>query len=394
MNKMWMTGVALAAATLSASAQQAYVEGGLGVTAARVDCEGMLSCDKTSTGGKLLVGLQLTPELSVEAGGFDLGEVQASFIPFFSDVVTARVRTHAGYLGGAFRLKTGLPDVSLLLRGGLARVTTRSTYNSAFFTNETATDWRPLVGAAARWHLSPELALVAGVDATRSAELDVGGSGRVMLYSLGASYTFDSLAAAAWVGGALSDLGSDARDAWAKTGRRYYAYGLLGQVRSDALDPIKHQNQSRQYEFGRNPVGLRLGVGRRWGPVWSTELALTDYGTTKFRTAAGVSPSAQGQVAAAGLSAMSVWRAPTLGGLTWVARLGLAYNVARVETQESGAAKQTADRHTTTPIYGLGLEYPINKDATFMVNADMSRLRVGGELPHVKFYSAGVGLRF
>jgi len=391
MSKMWMTGVALAAAAVGASAQQAYMEGAYGLTAARVDCSGLLSCDKTDQGSKLLVGYHLAPELSVELGHLNLGKVRVRFTPDLSSVVSAQVDTHATYLGGAVHLKTGLPDVSLLLRAGLARVTTTSSYSSALYTAEHATEWHPLVGAAARWHLSPQLALVAGVDATHSAELDVGGSGQILLYSLGVNYSFDPLFAAALVGDALHDLGSDATS---KSPRRFYVYGQMGQVHSDALDPIKHENQAQQYQFGRNPVGLRLGAGRRWGPVWSTEVAFTNYGSTTFQTAAGTSPSARGQVDAAGLAAMSVWRAPTLGGLTWAARLGLAYNVARVETQVSGAAKQTADRHATTPIYGLGLEYPASKDIFFSVNADMSRLRVGGELPLVKFYSAGVGLRF
>lgn len=395
MNKHWMTAVALAAAAGAASAQQAYVEASGGVTSALGECGDGVSCDKTDVGGKVLAGYGLTPELSIEGGYLNLGRVSATFDAGLGQDVTTRIRSKAWYLGGAWRVATGRPELSLMLRAGMARVTSRETVSSPMFDGETATDWRPLAGVAMRYHLTPELALVAAADITRSAKLEVG-SGNIRLFSLGAQYSFDPLTvvgAVGAVGGAVSAWGSEAQASWAQGPRRHYAYATLGSTHSDALDPLKRDQVAGRYEMGRRPLGLRLGVGRRWGPVWSTELALTHYGKSTFKSAAGTSPEASGSVSAAGLAALSAWRARTEMNLTWVVRAGASYNWARAQTREGTAAQQT-DRRNLAPMFGLGLEYPIDKDTTFMVSGDITRIRVGGELPNVKYYAAGVGVRF
>jgi len=171
-----------------------------------------------------------------------------------------------------------------------------------------------------------------------------------------------------------------------------YVYGELGIVHSDALDLLKRNNPG-VFEFDDNPVGARFGVGRRWGPIWSTELALTSYGKYKLHSASGVSPASDGSVSAFGVALMSVWRAQTDLDLTWVARLGLSHNASRIETQSEGVSTNDR-RRTTAPIYGLGLEHALNKDVRLMFTGDVTHIRVGDERPAIKFYAAGGSLRF
>jgi hypothetical protein len=284
----------------------------------------------------------------------------------------------------------------VVLRAGMARVKSKySESPTGLYTDETATDWRPLVGAALRYNLTPDLALTAGVDVTRSARLEVG-SRQVRMFSLGANYSFDlkSLLPAEgnvfWGNGTAAEGNSSGKAH--KGPQPNYVYAEAGIVHSDGLDVLKRKHPG-VYEFSDNPLGWRLGVGRRWGQVWSTELALTSYGRYKFHTAASVLPEEDGSVEAAGLSAMSVWRAPTDMGLTWVARLGLSHNVSRIETT-TGTVTVTDDRKTTAPIVGLGLEHALDKNWRLMFTADATRIRVGDDRPLVKFYAAGGSYRF
>jgi OOP family OmpA-OmpF porin len=68
------TGFAMSA---SASAQ-AYVGGTVGQARWNVDCQGAGQCDKTDTAFKLLGGLDLYPNIAVEASYFSLGKASAS----------------------------------------------------------------------------------------------------------------------------------------------------------------------------------------------------------------------------------------------------------------------------------------------------------------------------
>ncbi len=72
-------GLALLAA--GAASAQGYVGGAFGRTNASVDCSGTLSCDKTSSGGKLYGGYMLGPQFSVELGYFDWGKASATELP-------------------------------------------------------------------------------------------------------------------------------------------------------------------------------------------------------------------------------------------------------------------------------------------------------------------------
>jgi hypothetical protein len=388
MTKAWMTAATLAALAGGAAAQT-YVEGAYGVTHVAAECRAGTTCDKTDKGFKLLAGYTLAPStaprVSVEAGYINFGSVRVSSGNPVG-LVRARLDTEAFFVGGALRTPSDiiLEDSVVVVRAGLARVKSKGSQidvPTGQQGSDSATAVRPLLGVGLHYNIKPELALTASLDLTRTAGLHAWGSHPVGLFSLGAQYTIDP-----------KPLVMDAGPAGPKGPQPNYVYGELGIVHSDGLDVLKRKHPG-VYEFSDNPLGWRLGVGRRWGQVWSTELALTSYGRYKFHTAASVLPEEDGSVEAAGLSAMSVWRAPTDMGLTWVARLGLSHNVSRIETT-TGTVTVTDDRKTTAPIVGLGLEHALDKNWRLMFTADATRIRVGDDRPLVKFYAAGGSYRF
>lgn len=412
MTKVWMTAVALAAVAVAGGASaQAHVEAGYGVTQALGDCSSWTTCDKSDRGFKLLAGYTVAPMLSVEAGYIDFGGLKVSGQFFGVGRVRGGVDTDAVYLGGALRapLDHLVRNTALVMRLGLARVSSTG-YEMAEATgqrfDESGTSWRPIYGASLQYNVNPQLKLSASLDVTRSGHLDQLGSGRVSLLSLGAQFAFDGKPLwASWPGAAAvagAGVAAGADDTSSNKGGRgpqlNYAYGELGIVHADALDVVKRQHPG-VFEYDDNPVGLRLGLGHRWGPIWSTEVALTSYGSHKFKSVAGASPASDGTVSAAGLALMSVWRAQTDLDLTWVARLGLSYNASRIEshTGSTGVTPATSTddrRRTIAPIYGLGLEHAVNKDVRLMFTGDVTRIRVGDERPAVKFYAAGGSVRF
>jgi hypothetical protein len=404
MNKVWMTAVAMAAAAGGASAQ-AYLEAGYGVTQVLAECSGWQTCDKTDRGFKLLAGYTVVPMFSVEAGYMDFGSLKATDQLFGVGQIVGRVDTTAFFVGGALRAPMDhvVPNSAVMMRAGLARVKSTGSEVAAQIgerIDESATSWRPVYGAAVQFGVTPQLKLSVSLDVTHTAHLDNIGSGRVSLLALGAQFTFDGKplwaswpgAVAAGGGAAVASVDDEPRSQGSRGPKLNYVYGELGIVHSDALDVVK-RNYPGAFDYDDNPVGFRLGLGHRWGPYWSTEVALTSYGSHKFKSVEGVSPASDGTVSAAGLSLMSVWRAQTELDLTWVARLGLSHNSSRIETQSAGVSTNDR-RRTTAPIYGLGLEHALNKDVRLMFTGDVTHIRVGDERPAIKFYAAGGSLRF
>ncbi len=386
MTKAWMAAATLAALAGGAAAQT-YVEGAYGGTHVAADCKDVNACDKSDKGFKLLAGYTFAPRLSVEAGYLNFGSVRVSGVDPIDGAFRARLDTEAFFVGGALRTPSNiiLDDSVVVVRAGLAHVKSKGSLidvSTGQQGSDSATAVRPLLGVGIHYNVKPELALTASLDLTRTASLHSVGSHPVSMFSLGAQYTIDPKPLVMDAGGPAGPRGPQPN----------YVYGELGIVHSDGLDVLKRSHPGA-YDFDDNPLGFRLGVGRRWGQIWSTELALTSYGQYKFRTAPSVSPHEDGSVQAAGLSVMSVWRAPTDMGLTWVARLGLSHNASRIETT-TGTVTATDDRKTTAPIVGLGLEHALDKDWRLMFTADATRIRVGDDRPLVKFYAAGGSYRF
>ncbi len=82
--KKIIVGAALLLAAIGAQAQDTgiYVGGHVGQSKAESTCDGVsgtgITCDDTSTAWRVLVGYQLHPNVAVELGYVDLGEVKAT----------------------------------------------------------------------------------------------------------------------------------------------------------------------------------------------------------------------------------------------------------------------------------------------------------------------------
>jgi hypothetical protein len=391
MSKTWVTAVALVGG-MGAAAAQVYVEGALGSSATRMPCDDFtdlsdatgvtFSCQEQDIGAKLLVGYTLSPWLSVEAGYVDFGRGEVS--PDEDIHAYFRVRNRSAYVGGRLLLPlTDLsPQLSAVVRAGFGQVKTRVKSKveedvQAFVFRGEIRQVQPQLGLALQWAVDPRLSLVAGGDVTWMASKARPGR-PLSLLSFGANYTLD---------GTARPIGSAAQSLPA----RPVNYMMLqsGVVYSDAFAPYRNDNAGT-LTFGNRPMGLRLAVGRQYGPIWSMELGLTHYGEETVRTKAGVTPVEDVAVSPLGLSALSAWRMPTDMGLNWVTRLGVSYNLTKVYVldQDPSTTRKLA------PMFGLGLEYIVDKDWRVMFTADATRARVGDRLPMVKMFALGAGTRF
>lgn len=169
-----------------------------------------------------------------------------------------------------------------------------------------------------------------------------------------------------------------------------YVTYAMGVVHADTLDPLK-RDSSGLFKTDTSPMGLRIAAGRQWGPIWSTELSLTHYGTSTFEAPVA---NAHGWATASGVALWSVWRAPTDLGLVWATRLGVSHNWSRGVAREDGYAD--IDKHwgTWAPAYGLGLEYPLGEGWRVQLTGDLTNVRIGDDRPAVKFYALGVTKAF
>lgn len=114
----------IALATLAfctAAAAQPYGLVSVGVSRLGIDCEGAASCDKTSTGFKVMGGYKFTPNWAAELGWFDYGKAKVGDMG-----ISVEVGSTAVGLGVAFHQDLAA-DWNAVARFGLARVKTRLT---------------------------------------------------------------------------------------------------------------------------------------------------------------------------------------------------------------------------------------------------------------------------
>lgn len=387
MSKVWAAALVLASGVGSAMAQ-VYVEGAVGPTSTPVPCSQFqnlgaeLNCDRSDISLKAIVGYALTPWLAVEGGWIDFGRGQVS--PKDVDIDAGlRVRDRTAYLGTRWTvpLTEVSPQLSGVLRAGMGQVRTEAKGwvddgVSRFEIGGHTRKLQPLFGLGLQWALDERLSLVAAGDVTwMAAEAKKGEQLRML--SLGLNYALDGRTRTA--------------EATASAAARPVNYMMLqvGMADSEALNPYR-QDAAGRYTVSNRPAAMRWSVGRQFGPIWAMELGLTHYGEETAATKPGVTPASSGKVAPVGLSALSVWRLPTAGGLVWATRLGLSYN--HTTAYDSSAGKDAATK--LAPMLGLGLEYVIDKRWRVMATADATRIRVMSDDPMVKFISLGVASRF
>jgi OmpA-OmpF porin, OOP family len=388
MSKTWVVAVALASGMGTALAQ-VYVEGGLGLATTTLPCDDFrglgvgISCGEQQIGTKALVGYALSPQLAVEAGYIDFG--RGSIEPEGVDIdAHFRLRSRTAYLGGRLALPLAelSPQLTGVLRAGLGQVKTRvkagvDAEDLVLNARGEIRQVQPILGLGLQWTIQPRLSLVAGADLTWMAS--EGKPGRTLsLLSLGLNYTPE----------ALSRLTSPSPQPLTARPVNYMMV-QVGQVDSDALNSYRN-DASGSYQTGNKPVALRLTVGRQFGPIWAMELGLTHYGEDTVETRAGVVPQGMGKVSPIGLSALSVWRMPIDDGFNWVTRLGMSYTRTKGYDLDDGSDTTTK----LAPMYGLGLEYVVDKAWRVMATADATRIRVLDQSPMVKVFALGAGMRF
>lgn len=183
----------LAALTLAAAshaqavrtAHQPHVYGlaSLGQSRANVDCSGIASCDRSATGGKLMLGYAFGNGVAVEGGYTRFGSFRASNGP-----VALSAKPEALSLSGAYTAAL-TPVWGLTGRLGVAQVRTKLNADAGVLSGSSSeTKTQPLVGLGLHYALTPTASVELGLDATR-AEYQ-GERSTLRMVSLGARMAF------------------------------------------------------------------------------------------------------------------------------------------------------------------------------------------------------------
>ncbi len=172
----------------------------------------------------------------------------------------------------------------------------------------------------------------------------------------------------------------------------YYVSASVAATHTDAIDDLG--DRPDLYEVSSRATGMRLTVGRHWGPVWATELSYTDYGRAKFRAQDGTGSDAHGWLDMSGFAGWSVWRARTDMDIILVTRIGVAYNRARAVIRQTGFEPIDTAWRNWAFTYGLGMEYDLPERWRLHGAFDATMLKVGDDRPKVMYLGLGLGRTF
>jgi OOP family OmpA-OmpF porin len=180
--KKFLLSALIAAGSVGAHAEGAYVGLAAGGSQFNLDCVGTTSCDRSNTGFKLFGGYKLTDNVAVEAHYADYGKAKLSGTISGFDV-TADVKMSGFGLGAAY-LGDFTPDWNGVVRAGVAR--NKVKLEGAASDSQSKT--KAYVGAGVGYKLTKEVALTAAVDYT---EGEIGGDkAKATLYTIGVNYNF------------------------------------------------------------------------------------------------------------------------------------------------------------------------------------------------------------
>lgn len=191
---MTKTAFTLAALVLAVSAQaqssntnnnQARTYGllSIGQGHLNVDCTGVQTCDRTTTGGKAMLGYSFGNGFALEGGYTNFGRFHAS-----QGALGLSARPEALSLGGAYTANL-TPDWGLVGRLGVARVRTKLAAEAGSLSgSDSESKTQPIAGLALNYALTPSARLELGVDATRAQYQ--GERSTVRMVSLGARVAF------------------------------------------------------------------------------------------------------------------------------------------------------------------------------------------------------------
>ncbi|URI06610.1 outer membrane beta-barrel protein [Aquincola tertiaricarbonis] len=184
-----MKKTAIAIATLAAAlgaanaSAQAYIGGGVSATRINVDCDGIQSCDKSDTGGKLYGGWGFGNGLSAELGYITFGKATAS-----DSGASLDVKVHGFTVAAAYRAPIA-SSWGLTGRLGLASLKTKlSASAGGLSASDDERHTAPYFGVAADYAFTPALKLELSADFSR-AKYD-GEKAAVRSLGLGLRYDF------------------------------------------------------------------------------------------------------------------------------------------------------------------------------------------------------------
>lgn len=163
---------------------QGYFGLGLGGTNINVDCSGASSCDKSGTGGKLLMGYRFAPNLGAELTYVDFGKAEVSG----PGAAAGSIKASAWGIGLAY-VDEVAPNWIAGGRLGVARTKSKvSGTVGAFTAADSKASAQPTLGVMLGYVVSPHLSFDVVLDFSRAR---IGGtSSNVRLLSAGLTYGF------------------------------------------------------------------------------------------------------------------------------------------------------------------------------------------------------------
>lgn len=186
--------VLLATASMGALAQSQpapkfpslYFSGAIGQSHTALDCAGTLSCDKTDTGVKLLVGVPVHPVVALEVAYVDFGKARFKAPVDGVGVVDGSFKA-SGWLGAVALRHAFHPQLHGVLRLGASALSTEGQGSAGRITVKLQDDAiKPYVGLGLEFAATRNLQVIGGLDFTR-AELE-GESASMRLLSIGLQY--------------------------------------------------------------------------------------------------------------------------------------------------------------------------------------------------------------
>ncbi len=132
----------------------------------RVDCVASFPCDRSSAGGKLFAGYQLSPAVDVQAVWFDAGHFKGGDTTPLGTEFGGTFKVSGFGLTGGYRWELA-PSWSLVGRAGLAAMRTRFDYANTAFGSASKTTAQPLLGLGLAYAVTPAVRLSLDYDVTR-----------------------------------------------------------------------------------------------------------------------------------------------------------------------------------------------------------------------------------
>lgn len=172
----------------------------------------------------------------------------------------------------------------------------------------------------------------------------------------------------------------------------YYFGASVGSVHTDVLDALKRSDHL--YDTRTTPIGHRVLVGRRWGPVWATEFSYTYLGKASFKAAQGTGSDEQGWLTSQAFTVWSVWRAQTDMDITLVTRLGASYNQSNAGWQQTGFGLLDNKWSLMSPALGLGMEYALPEGWRLQGTLDATYVGVNDRREMAKYLALGLTKAF